>query len=170
MLTGAGPGDRVLYSFLPENAIQRGIFALSFARSCKCPALTSRCKLADHAANQGTNQWHPLESVRSLLDANPTGYQPFDGGATATQSQSTTSSSATRGSDVWPKPPPPGFKDPQAVSKEVLRHLLVFLDGQLMLLKVSSFAMGVMSVANTKSPRPFLSGALRRALKWLRNW
>ncbi|KAG7562710.1 hypothetical protein FFLO_01870 [Filobasidium floriforme] len=86
----------------------------------------------------GTNTWHALENVKGLLDSHPTGYHPFDGSvneAYVSRNSSTTSSVGTKGSDAWPKPPPPGFREPQTVSKETLRNLAVFLGDQLVLLK-----------------------------------
>ena len=95
------------------------------------PSLKTCCRV------QGTNAWYPLDSVRDLLDANPTGYKAFDSTVLTSQNDGSSKSGGRRGADAWPRPPPPGFKDPQSISKDVLRNLVVFLDGQLTLLKVS---------------------------------
>ena len=137
------------------------------------PSLKTCCRV------QGTNAWYPLDSVRDLLDANPTGYKAFDSTVLTSQNDGSSKSggrrgaveASRRGADAWPRPPPPGFKDPQLVSKDVLRNLVVFLDGQLTLLKVSRLIEEMIGQhrLNVSACRRFPSAALPRVSKWRLN-
>jgi hypothetical protein len=77
--------------------------------------------------------------VLPILELHPTGYKPFAAGANEYDPRTTCEpmkGTTTTREDAWPTPPPPGFQNPKAIDKETLRNLVVFLQGELVLLKV----------------------------------
>lgn len=76
----------------------------------------------------------------SILNTHPSGYRPFSAptdSSESTQSAKPIQRQTSIGREVsWPTPSPPGFQNPKSVDKEILRNLLVFLQGKLVLLRV----------------------------------
>ncbi len=117
------------------------------------------CLRADWHRPQGTNIFHPIETVVPILEAYPNGYHPFaqrhpestvtdsssitmplaDISVTSSMSQLTTSlKSAKKKRKIrrhtdWPDEPPPSFADPDAFDERAIRSLLVVLNGDITL-------------------------------------
>ncbi|KAJ9121117.1 hypothetical protein QFC24_004790 [Naganishia onofrii] len=98
----------------------------------------------------GTNRYYPLETATKVIELRPQGYTPFDTNVetlartiktqapTIVTSKHTAKSTTTSGATPsWPTPPPPSFLDPDQITKDDLRKLVVFLHGSLTLFDYS---------------------------------